>query len=132
MKKRFFKSISLLAVFLPWVAFANDDLTSERENQSVELTNIETGNANSETLKVPVTANVSGNVLNVRFTGTVPLASVSVTNTSMGTSVNQSLSAPTGTTLSVPVVSGSYVVSVYNNGNGQGVSGGFIVNEGEE
>ena len=132
MKKRFFKSISLLAVFLPWVAFANDDLTSERENQSVELTNIETGNANSETLKVPVTANVSGNVLNVRFTGTVPLASVSVTNTSMGTSVNQSLSAPTGTTLSVPVVSGSYVVSVYNNSNGQGVSGGFIVNEGEE
>ena len=132
MKKRFFKSISLLAVFLPWVAFANDDLTSERENQSVELTNIETGNANSETLKVPVTANVSGNVLNVRFTGTVPLASVSVTNTSTGTSVNQSLSAPTGTTLSVPVVSGSYVVSVYNNGNGQGVSGGFIVNEGEE
>ena len=132
MKKRFFKSISLLAVFLPWVAFANDDLTSERENQSVELTNIETGNANSETLKVPVTANVSGNVLNVRFTGTVPLASVSVTNTSTGASVNQSLSAPTGTTLSVPVVSGSYVVSVYNNGNGQGVSGGFIVNEGEE
>ncbi|MBQ8593917.1 MAG: hypothetical protein IJ467_06455 [Bacteroidaceae bacterium] len=42
------------------------------------------------------------------------------------------LSAPTGTTLSVPVVTGSYVVSVYNNGNGQGVSGGFIVNEGEE
>lgn len=132
MKKRFFKSISLLAVFLPWVAFANDDLTSERENQSVELTNIETGNANSETLKVPVTANVSGNVLNVRFTGTVPLASVSVTNTSTGTSVNQSLSAPTGTTLSVPVVTGSYVVSVYNNGNGQGVSGGFIVNDSEE
>ncbi|MBQ8592890.1 MAG: hypothetical protein IJ467_01165 [Bacteroidaceae bacterium] len=121
----------LLAGIVPLCSFANDDVTAE-EQQTVELVNNGAATADENTLKVPVAANVSGNVLNVRFTGTVPLASVSVTNTSTGTSVNQSLSAPTGTTLSVPVVSGSYVVSVYNNGSGQGVSGGFIVNDSEE
>ncbi|MBQ8593699.1 MAG: hypothetical protein IJ467_05325 [Bacteroidaceae bacterium] len=132
MKKYFLFLGIALAATAPLALSANDDdnLTTE-ENQEVVLSNVNS-TADENTLKVPVTANVSGNVLNVRFTGTVPLASVSVTNTSTGASVNQSLSAPTGTTLSVPVVSGSYVVSVYNNGNGQGVSGGFIVNDSEE
>ena len=108
---------------------ANDDTTTTEGNK-IFLSDNPLG-TNDRTLTVPVTATVSNNVLNVNFTGTVPVASVTVTNTQTGSTVSQSMSATVGTVCTVPVSTGIYVVSVTDEESGESVSGEFEVEEEE-
>ena len=121
----------LLASIIPAssIMVANDDVPDEEK--VIALTNDSDHGINEETLQVPVTATVSNSVLNVRFTGTVPHATVKVNNALTGGTVSQqSMTAVSGTICTVPVsglTSGIYTVSVTNNMNGQSVSGDFDV-----
>ena len=121
----------LLASIIPAssIMVANDDVPDEEK--VIALTNDSDHGINEETLQVPVTATVSNSVLNVRFTGTVPHATVKVNNALTGGTVSQqSMTAVSGTVCTVPVsglTSGIYTVSVTNNMNGQSVSGDFDV-----
>ena len=120
----------ILAAFSSLSTFAGDVLT-ETDEQKVVLTNGSNTDVDDETLTVPVTATVSNSVLNVNFTGTVPVASVTVTNTLTGSTVSQSMSATVGTVCTVPVSTGMYVVSVTDEESGESVSGEFEVEEEE-
>ena len=121
----------LLASIIPAssIMVANDDVPDEEK--VIALTNDSDHGINEETLQVPVTATVSNSVLNVRFTGTVPHATVKVNNALTGGTVSQqSMTAMPGTVCTVPVsglTMGTYSVSVTNNLNGQSVSGEFDV-----
>ncbi len=74
------------------------------EEKLIVLTDKNNGEANDKNLKVPVTATLSNNVLNVQFTGSVPMATVTVSNAMTGATIGQqSLPAVNGTVTSVPV-----------------------------
>ena len=132
MKRKAFLSSLVLASILPFCSFMAPDNgdTTPKEEQTIVLTN-KTSTQDSETLQVPVTATVNNQVLNVRFTGTVPHATVKVNNALTGGTVSQqSMTAVSGTICTVPVsglTMGTYTVSVTNNLNGQSVSGEFDV-----
>ncbi len=121
----------LLASIIPAssIMVANDNVPDEEK--VIALTNDSDHGINEETLQVPVTATVNNSVLNVRFTGTVPHATVKVNNALTGGTVSQqSMTAVSGTICTVPVsglTMGTYTVSVTNNLNGQSVSGDFDV-----
>lgn len=123
-----------LASILPasTMMIANDDVPDE---EKVIALNNDNG-SNDATLQVPVTATVNNQVLNVQFTGTVPVATVKVNNAlTGGTVTQQSMTALPGTICTVPVAGlsmGTYTVSVTNNVNGQSVSGDFEVNNSKE
>ena len=80
MKKQHAFKMLLLAGILPMSlsTVANDDVTTNEEQKVIDLVN--DTDVDEKTLTVPVTATVSNSVLNVNFTGTVPVASVTVTN----------------------------------------------------
>ena len=139
MKKSNLIKVMVLAGILPLSVAVNgndDNVTNPTQEQVIELTNDGNNIANDNTLKVPVTATVNNQVLNVQFTGTVPHATVKVNNAlTGGTVTQQSMTALQGTICTVPVAGlnmGTYTVSVTNNLNGQSVSGDFQVNSGKE
>ena len=134
MKKSNLIKVMMLAGILPLSAAVSgngDNITTEGEEQLIELTNDNENLATDNTLQVPVTATVNNSVLNVQFTGTVPHATVKVNNALTGGTVSQqSMTAVSGTICTVPVsglTMGTYTVSVTNNLNGQSVSGDFDV-----
>ena len=129
MKKSNLIKVMMLASILPLSAFMNDDLTNPTQDKVIELTN-DNNTANEETLQVPATATLSNNVLNVQFTGTVPVATVSVTNSLTGATISQqSMTALQGSICTVPVTSGFYNVAITNQLSGESVSGNFEVEE---
>ena len=121
----------LLASIIPAssIMIANDN--TPEEEKVIALTNDNAEEIDNQTLQIPVTATVNNSVLNVRFTGTVPHATVKVNNALTGGTVSQqSMTAVSGTVCTVPVsglTMGTYTVSVTNNLNGQSVSGDFDV-----
>ena len=127
--KTFFKCM-ILAGIIPFasIVMANDN--TPKEEKVIELTNDNDGGVDDKTLQVPATATLSNNVLNVQFTGTVPVATVSVTNNLTGATISQqSMTALQGSICTVPVTSGFYNVAITNQLSGESVSGNF---EGEE
>lgn len=135
MKKSKVKALLMAGIILLSAnTFAGNGLT-QAEEQEVELSNDNDNGTNSETLQVPVTATVNKSVLNVQFTGNVPMATVSVNNSLTGTTVSQkSMTALSGSFCTVPVAGlsqGTYTVSVTNNVSGESVSGDFEVEGGE-
>lgn len=133
MRKSNFIKVMMLACILPLstaVSGNDDNVTTNGEEKVIELTN--DGNiVNTETLQVPVTATVSNNLLNVHFTGNIPMATISVQNALTGTTVNrQALKGIQGMTFSVPV-SGMTLgtITVTNEQSGESVSGDFEVEE---
>lgn len=112
--------------------YANDVLT-DVEEQDIELSNDSDLGNGDKTLSVPVTATVNNSLLNVKFNGSVSLATVSVSNTLTGATINsQSLPAVSGTICKLPVSglsTGTYTVSVTNEESGESVSGEFDVEE---
>lgn len=121
----------MLAGILPLSAFMEDDLTNPTQEQVIDLTNDNESLSSTETLQVPVTATVNNSVLNVKFTGSVPVATVSVQNALTGATVSQqTMTAVQGVTCSVPV-SGLTMgtITVTNEQSGESVSGEFEVEE---
>lgn len=135
MKKTIFVKSLLLASILPFCSFMatdNGDNTPKEEQQIILTNDIDNG-VDNETLQVPVTATLSNNLLNVHFTGNIPMATVSVQNALTGATVNrQALKGIQGMTFSVPV-SGMTLgtITVTNEQSGESVSGDFEV-EAEE
>jgi len=136
MKKSIVKALLLSGVVSLSVSTFADDTLTETEERIIDLTNDNGSGLNNETLKVPVTATVNSQVLNVQFTGNVPMATVSVNNAFTGATVSQkSMTALSGSFCTVPVGNlpqGFYTVSVTNEQNGESVSGEFDVNENGE
>ena len=130
MKVKHIFQVMMLTSILPLSSFVNDDETTT-EKQDILFSNESGSGVDEKTLTVPVTATVSNSVLNVNFTGTVPVASVTVTNTLTGSTVSQNMSATVGTVCTVPVSTGMYVVSVTDEESGKSVSGEFEVEEEE-
>ena len=127
--KTFFKCM-ILAGIIPFasIVMANDN--TPKEEKVIALTNSNDVGVNEETLQVPATATLSNNVLNVQFTGTVPVATVSVTNNLTGATISQqSMTALQGSICTVPVTSGFYNVAITNQLSGESVSGNFEVEE---
>ncbi len=133
--KKLHVKVLLLAGIVAFSAnvFANNGLT-QTEESNVELSNNGNSIANNETLKVPVTATISNNVLNVQFTGSVPMATVTVSNAMTGATISQqSLPAVNGTVTSVPVAGLTMgTVTVTNLLSGESVNGEFVVTDGQE
>lgn len=131
MKVKTFLKCMMLAGFIPFasITVANDD--TPKKEKVIALTNDNDGGVDEQTLKVPVTAIVNRQVLNVQFTGNVPMATVSVNNAFTGATVSQkSMTALSGSFCTMPVGNlpqGSYTVSVTNEQNGESVSGEFDV-----
>ena len=133
MAKRIIYRTCLLAGILSLSSFMapENDGTTSKEEQTIVLTNDNDNRVNQETLQVPATATVNRQVLNVQFTGNVPMATVSVNNAFTGATVGQkSMTALSGSFCTMPVGNlpqGAYTVSVTNEQNGETVSGDFDV-----
>ena len=130
MKAKTFLKCMILAGIIPFasIVMANDN--TPKEEKVITLTNSNDVDVNEETLQVPATATLSNNVLNVQFTGTVPVATVSVTNSLTGATISQqSMTALQGSICTVPVTSGFYNVAITNQLSGESVSGEFEVEE---
>ena len=106
---------------------ANDDVPDEEK--VIALTNDSNGGMDDATLQVPVTATVNNGVVNVQFTGNVPMATVTVNNALTGTTVSQQTMSATAGSVSMIPVSGLTMgtITVTNNMNGASVSGSFNV-----
>lgn len=130
MKKNLLR-LAILSCLIPSYAISNDDVPEE--DQVIELTNTDNVGSDENVLQVPVTATVNNSLLNVKFNGSVSLATVSVSNTLTGATINsQSLPAVSGTICKLPVSglsTGTYTVSVTNEESGESVSGEFDVEE---
>ena len=117
----------VLASIIPasTIMIANDN--TPKEEKVIALTNDNDGGVNNETLQVPVTATLNNGVVNVQFTGNVPMATVTVNNALTGTTVSQqTISATAGTVSTIPVAGLSWgTVTVTNNVSGASVSGNF-------
>lgn len=124
----------MAAGIIPFSSIAVANNNTPEEEKVIELTNDNDGGANNETLKVPVTATVNNSVLNVQFTGTVPVATVKVNNALTGETVSQqTLTAVQGVTCTVPVAGVSFgTITVTNEQSGESVSGDFQVNNSKE
>ena len=103
--------------------------TLPKEEQTIVLTNGNDFGVDNETLQVPVTATVNNGVVNVQFTGNVPMATVTVNNALTGTTVSQQTMSATAGSVSMIPVSGITMgsITVTNNMNGASVSGNFKV-----
>ena len=119
----------VLASIIPasTIMMANDDVPDEEK--VIALTNKTNNGTDNETLQVPVTATVNNGVVNVQFTGNVPMATVTVNNALTGTTVSQQTMSATAGTVSMIPVSGITMgtITVTNNLNGASVSGDFNV-----
>ena len=133
MKKRFFKVLLLVGIAVSSLNVLADEPTTGIDQTVIEMTNDNDNEINEETLSVPVTATVNNSLLNVKFNGTVSLATVSVSNTLTGATINsQSLPAVSGIICKLPVSGlspGTYPVSVTNEESGESVSGEVDVEE---
>ena len=131
MKKKTLKVLLMAGIVASTLnVFAENDPTTELDQKVIELTNDDNTGIDDKTLQVPVTATLSNNVLNVQFTGTVPVATVSVTNNLTGATISQqSMTALSGSICTVPVTSGFYNVAITNQLSGESVSGEFEVEE---
>ena len=131
MKKKTLKVLLMAGIVASTLnVFAENDPTTELDQKVIELTNDDNTGIDDKTLQVPVTATLSNNVLNVQFTGTVPVATVSVTNNLTGATISQqSMTALQGSICTVPVTSGFYNVAITNQLSGESVSGDFEVEE---
>ena len=118
-----------MASIIPFssIVMANDN--TPEEEKVITLTNKTNNVTNTETLQVPVTATVNNGVVNVQFTGNVPMATVTVNNALTGTTVSQQTMSATAGTVSMIPVSGITMgtITVTNNLNGASVSGNFNV-----
>ncbi|MBR5802850.1 MAG: DUF3244 domain-containing protein [Bacteroidaceae bacterium] len=127
--KSFVKGL-LFASVLPFcsLAVANDDNTTPKEEQIIEFSN-QISTQDEKALQVPVTATLNNGVVNVQFTGNVPMATVTVNNALTGTTVSQqTMSATAGTISTIPVAGLSWGnITVTNNVSGASVSGNFNV-----
>ena len=119
----------VLASIIPasTMMIANDNVPDEEK--VIVLTNGNNGNVDDNTLQVPVNATVNNGVVNVQFTGNVPMATVTVNNALTGTTVSQQTMSATAGTVSMIPVSGLTMgtITVTNNLNGASVSGNFNV-----
>lgn len=131
MKKKAIVKSLLLASILPFCSFMVPDNgnTLPKEEQTIVLTNGNDFGVDNETLQVPVTATVNNGVVNVQFTGNVPMATVTVNNALTGTTVSQQTMSATAGSVSMIPVSGLTMgtITVTNNLNGASVSGNFNV-----
>lgn len=119
----------VLASIIPasTMMIANDN--TPKEEKVIALTNKTNNGTDNETLQVPVTATLNNGVMNVQFTGNVPMATVTVNNALTGTTVSQqTISATAGTVSTIPVAGLSWgTVTVTNSVSGASVSGNFNV-----
>ena len=131
MKKKTLKVLLMAGIVASTLnVFAENDPTTELDQKVIELTNDDNTGIDDKTLQVPVTATLTNNLLNVQFTGTVPVATVSVTNNLTGATISQqSMTALQGSICTVPVTSGFYNVAITNQLSGESVSGDFEVEE---
>lgn len=129
MKAKTLLTCMLMASIIPFssIVMANDN--TPEEEKVITLTNKTNNVTNTETLQVPVTATVNNGVVNVQFTGNVPMATVTVNNALTGTTVSQQTMSATAGTVSMIPVSGLTMgtITVTNNLNGASVSGNFNV-----
>lgn len=134
-RKTFFTAcMVMVASIIPFssIMVANDN--TPKEEKVITLTNKTNNASNDATLKVPVIATMNNQVLNVQFTGTVPVATVKVNNALTGETVSQqTLTAVQGVTCTVPVAGVSFgTITVTNEQSGESVSGDFEVNNSKE
>ena len=130
MRKRISKILLLAGIIATSLnVFADNDSTIGMDEKVINLSNDNLNNANNETLQVPVNATLNNGVVNVQFTGNVPMATVTVNNALTGTTVSQQTMSATAGTVSMIPVSGITMgtITVTNNLNGASVSGNFNV-----
>ena len=129
MKKLTIKALLMAGILAFSANVFADPVTTPSEEKEIELANDGNSIANEETLQVPVTATVNNGVVNVQFTGNVPMATVTVNNALTGTTVSQQTMSATAGTVSMIPVSGLTMgtITVTNNLNGASVSGNFNV-----
>ena len=129
MKKLTIKALLMAGIIAFSANVFADPVTTPSEEKKIELGNDGNDIINTETLQVPVTATLNNGVVNVQFTGNVPMATVTVNNALTGTTVSQQTMSATAGTVSMIPVSGLTMgtITVTNNVNGQSVSGDFEV-----
>ncbi len=110
------------------IVVADENDTTPKEEQTISLRN-DILDGENETLKVPVTATVKNQVLNVQFTGNVPIATVTVNNAQTGATISQqTMTATSGTVSMIPLPELTMgTVTVTNEVSGETVSGEFEV-----
>lgn len=124
----------LLTSILPFCAFTNEDDTTQKEEGNIEFVNNNGDALNDKTLQIPVTATVNDQVLNVKFKGFVPVATIKVNNALTGETISQqTMTAVQGVTCSVPVAGVSFGnITITNERSGEIVSGEFEVDNGKQ
>ena len=129
MKKLTIKALLMAGIIAFSANVFADPVTTPSEEKKIELGNDGNDIINTETLQVPVTATLNNGVVNVQFTGNVPMATVTVNNALTGTTVSQQTMSATAGTVSMIPVSGITMgtITVTNNLNGASVSGNFKV-----
>ena len=129
MKKLTIKALLMAGIIAFSANVFADPVTTPSEEKKIELGNDGNDIINTETLQVPVTATLNNGVVNVQFTGNVPMATVTVNNALTGTTVSQQTMSATAGTVSMIPVSGLTMgtITVTNNLNGASVSGNFNV-----
>ena len=129
MKKQSVKALLMAGIIAFSANVFADPVTTPSEEKKIELGNDGADISNDKALQVPVTATVNNGVVNVQFTGNVPMATVTVNNALTGTTVSQQTMSATAGTVSMIPVSGITMgtITVTNNLNGASVSGNFNV-----
>lgn len=127
MKKLTIKALLMAGIIAFSANVFADPVTTPLEEKEIELSNNTDNGISDETLQVPVTATLNNGVVNVQFTGNVPMATVKVNNALTGATVSQqTISATAGTISTIPVAGLSWgTVTVTNNVSGASVSGDF-------
>ena len=129
MKTKAFLTCMLMASIIPFSSIVEANDNTPKEEKVIVLTDNGDYGSNEATLQVPVTATLNNGVVNVQFTGNVPMATVTVNNALTGTTVSQqTMSATAGTISTIPVAGLSWGnITVTNNVSGASVSGNFNV-----
>ena len=127
MKKLTIKALLMAGIIAFSANVFADPVTTPSEEKKIELANDTDNGISDETLQVPVTATLNNGVVNVQFTGNVPMATVKVNNALTGATVSQqTISATAGTISTIPVAGLSWgSITVTNNVSGASVSGDF-------
>ncbi len=127
MKKLTIKALLMAGIIAFSANVFADPITTPLEEKEIELSNNTDNGISDETLQVPVTATLNNGVVNVQFTGNVPMATVKVNNALTGATVSQqTISATAGTISTIPVAGLSWgSITVTNNVSGASVSGDF-------
>ena len=127
MKKQSVKALLMAGIIAFSANIFADPVTIPLEEEQIELSNDTDNGIGDNTLQVPVTATLNNGVVNVQFTGNVPMATVTVNNALTGATVSQqTMSATAGTVSTIPVTGLSWgSITVTNNVSGASVSGNF-------